>query len=246
MVEQLITSAVAAHGCSAEAFIHEALQAEAARPASRSLLGDGLGREGASQAESKLLRECVELAEHCATAEELAALPRCACMLNGLLPESTPPLPEPTDGWVLPPPERRGALIASMIVALLRHLSLKPQPGHEQGRLCMVMLHLQTGTRRDQNVSVWSWRLAHRIAAECTLSDSCAMRVVLCVVSRQVSHLELDGASSQSRASPGAPPGRYVSPGHEIDMRFDSLTHLAESTHSLVKLMPLSLQARED
>ena len=167
-------------------------------------------------------------------------------MLNGLLPESTPPLPEPTDGWALPPPERRGALIASMIVALLRHLSLKPQPGHEQGRLCMVMLHLQTGTRRDQNVSVWSWRLAHRIAAECTLSDSCAMRVVLCVVSRQVSHLELDGASSQSRASPGAPPGRYVSPGHEIDTRFDSLTHLAESTHSLVKLMPLSLQARED
>lgn len=48
-------------------------------------------------------------------------------------------------------------------------------------------LHLQTGTRRDQAVSVWSWRLAHLIAAECTLATECAMRVVLCVVTRQVS-----------------------------------------------------------
>ena len=56
-MEQLITCAVAAHGCTAEAFIHEALQAEAARPASRSLLGDGLGREGASQAEAGATQE---------------------------------------------------------------------------------------------------------------------------------------------------------------------------------------------
>jgi hypothetical protein len=111
----------------------------------------------------------------------------------------------------------------TMILALLRHLS-------RRGRL-MVLLHLQTFTHRDSQVSVWSWRLAHRVAAECSLPAP-SMRVVLCVVTRQVYHV--DSAHDENRDA------------HEIDGCFGALTSLAERTHSLLKLMPLDVRKRED
>ena len=218
VIEQALAAATSLGWADAAAFVHEALEAEAARP-------------------------CVapedELLEHAALSDaERRELPRMAWLLNALVPEPTAPGAAAAAAAappLLPPPpeeeaamaldlsyEAQGRLVQAMIVAMLRTLSAKKR--------LMVLLHLQTGTSRDQAVDLWSWRTAQLIAAE---SHDSRMRVMLSIVTRPVMlHVREPGAVGFSELDA------------EIDRIFAALTAFAERTQSHLKLKPLDLRQR--
>ena len=87
-------------------------------------------------------------------------LQKWALLLNDLLPDAHPPLGAPIDAAddEALAPEDRPALLQAMLLALFRFAS--------QSRRVMILLHLVTGTSRDHDVDVWSWRTATTVARE--------------------------------------------------------------------------------
>ena len=62
--------------------------------------------------------------------------------------------------------------LQAMLLALFRFAS--------QSRRVMILLHLVTGTSRDSDVDVWSWRTANSVARELSKEDEQAAARPLC------------------------------------------------------------------
>ena len=102
-------------------------------------------------------------------------LQKWASLLNDLLHDTHCPLGAPitaADDEALAPDDRP-ALLQAMLLALFRFAS--------QSRRLMLLLHLVTGTSRDHDVDVWSWRTANTVARELSKEDEQAAACPLCL-----------------------------------------------------------------
>ena len=216
MIARLLDSLVKSMGGSKADVVRAALAAEEELLISGNVSGVGEGAlspRGAGGAPSGL-------GGLASLASRLGGLQKYAALVNELLPDGR----EPVFADEAPPDvmttEDRALLKQSILLALLRLAS-------RQGRV-MILLQLVTGTSRDQDVDIWSWRAANAISIE--LSANRLTQVVMCIVTRQVNPSQ-DGWRETS--------------GREIERLFSQLTAEAERTRSLLKLMPLSREARE-